>query len=338
MNIQFTGMTNIVYFKAPLTANFELETLGATPSDTIKSEYTALVAVEGEFEDSKSNKHSFTPERFETIVAHTNRAIDSGTVVPVCADHQKDTKNVLGSIDGKAFTKIVTAEDLPNPKSAHLIGKVGLFLSGVKVIAQKGIDSLKSGIKSVSMGLNLDPNEHRIMELSLVPIPAIPNMGLFSKAFIKNFLVAKFGIPSIDAAITWEEMEATNKSVDALQEEYQDLCNKLWILLQNVYTKEDLEIDSPDTLLKIIYTLLNGFSMKVIDMLGLTDIMNQMNGMAEASGQQMTPGMQKADAAVATQDMAAGGQVTGQRNYKRNSVHQANFGCSGKRRFTRVRR
>jgi hypothetical protein len=97
----------------------------------------------------------------------------------------------------------------------------------------KGIESLKSGVKSVSMGLNLDPKEHRIMELSLVPIPAIPNMGLFHKKVSRTMMANFVGIPDSTQALTWEDLDAENKSIDDLQEQYTDLTLKLWQLLSN---------------------------------------------------------------------------------------------------------
>ena len=333
---------NIAYFKAPATANFELETLGSLGSTPLKDEYTALVAVEGIFKDSKDQEHNFTPERLNTIVEHTNRAIESGNDLPVCADHHKDMDNVLGKVNGNAFTKIVTAEDLPNKKSAHLIGKLGLFLGGVKVQAEKGLNALRSGIKSVSMGLNLDPNEHRIMELSLVPIPAIPSMGLFHKKLARAMVARFAGIPSTDTAVTWEELDASNETIDDLQSDYQELCNKLWTLLQNVFSNEDLEIDSPDILLKLIYTQLNGFSLKVIDLLGLTQTMNSLNGVGDPNNpmSKETPDSANQMNSAVSQDMATAGMATGSPEralYKRSHRNKANFACGGaKKRYRRV--
>jgi hypothetical protein len=250
--------------------------------------------------------------------------------------------NVLGKVNGNAFTKIVTAEDLPNKKSAHLIGKLGLFLGGVKVQAEKGLNALRSGIKSVSMGLNLDPNEHRIMELSLVPIPAIPSMGLFHKKLARAMVARFAGIPSTDTAVTWEELDASNETIDDLQSDYQELCNKLWTLLQNVFSNEDLEIDSPDILLKLIYTQLNGFSLKVIDLLGLTQTMNSLNGVGDPNNpmSKETPDSANQMNSAVSQDMATAGMATGSPEralYKRSHRNKANFACGGaKKRYRRV--
>jgi hypothetical protein len=323
---------NIAYFKAPTSrANFELGQVLVT-GVPIKDEYTALVATEGKFTDSTDVEHEFTPERLQTIVEHTNKAIDSGTVVPVCADHKKDIPNTIGSISGRAFTKIITPEDLPNQNSQHLVGKLGMFLSGVKVAAAKGIEALKSGVKSVSMGLNLDPNEHRIMELSLVPIPAIPNMGLFHKKVLKAMSsTANFsGIPDSGNAVTWDELEANDQAIDDLQDEYNEICQKLWLLLKNAYDNDGINIDSPEVLLQLIYSQLNGFSVKIIELLGLTSLMQQMNQTAQAGA------MAPQDQAAQTQAQLQGGAESGmtipqlqqQTTYKRGSNKLAQFNLS----------
>jgi hypothetical protein len=326
---------NIAYFKAPASrANFELGQVlvSGTP---IKDEYTALVATEGKFTDSTDVEHDFSVERLNTIVEHTNRAIDSGTVVPVCADHKKDIPNTIGSINGRAFTKVITEADLPNQNSKHLVGKLGMFLSGVKVAAAKGIEALRSGVKSVSMGLNLDPNEHRIMELSLVPIPAIPNMGLFHKKVSKAMTANFSGIPDSGNAVTWDELDANDQAIDDLQDEYNEICQKLWLLLKNAYDNDAINIDSPEVLLQLIYSQLNGFSVKIIELLGLTQLMQQMNQQAQAGV------MTQQDQAAQTQSQLQGGAESGmtipqlqqQTTYKRgtNKLAQFNLSTTGKK-------
>lgn len=318
--------TNIAYFKAPASkANFELgQVLSGSP---VKDEYTALVATEGKFTDSTDVEHDFSAERLNTIVEHTNRAIDSGTVVPFCADHKKDIPNTIGSISGRAFTKVITSADLPNQNSQHLVGKLGMFLSGVKVAAAKGIEALRSGVKSVSMGLNLDPNEHRIVELSLVPIPAIPNMGLFHKKVSKAMTANFAGIPDSSNAVTWDELDANDQQIDDLQDDYNDICQKLWMLLKNAYDNDGVNIDTPEVLLQLIYSQLNGFSMKVIDLLGLTALMQQANQQAQPAA------LSPQDQAAQTQGQLQGGAESGmtipqmqqQTTYKRGTNKLAQF-------------
>lgn len=329
----------IAYFKAPAssTANFEFQVMSGSP---LKDEYTALVATEGKFTDSTDVEHDFSAERLNTIVEHTNRAIDSGTVVPVCADHNKDISNTIGSISGRAFTKLITETDLPNINSRHLIGKLGMFLSGVKVVATKGVEALRSGVKSVSMGLNLDPNEHRIMELSLVPIPAIPNMGLFHRKVAKAMSANFSGIPDSSNAVTWDELDASDQQINDLQEEYNEVCQKLWMLLKNAYDNDAINIDTPEVLLQLIYSQLNGFSMKVIDLLGLTALMQQANSMAQPAP------MTAQDQAMQTQQQLQGGAEAGmtvpqmqqQTTYKRGTKKLAQFANCAPKKYVRAKR
>lgn len=232
----------------------------------------ALVAVEGSFKDSEGRPHDFSTDRLSTIADHTNKALDLGVTIPVCTDHKKEFDKTVGGLgdSAKAYTKVIEEQDLPNPRAKHLLGKVGLFLDDVVIKAKHAIDQVKQGVvTSVSMGLNLDPQDHRIVELSLVPIPAIPNMGLFA-----------FGMNSIGEgnAFTWEELETSEQSLDDLRDEYDDLSENLWRLLYNIYTSESADITDMLTLKQYVYTAINGFGIRVIDMLGLTEIEAQSGG------------------------------------------------------------
>lgn len=227
----------------------------------------ALVAVEGTFKDSDGRPHEFSEDRLSTIAAHTNTALETGVTVPVCVDHKKEFDKTVGGLgdNASAYTKVIEESDLPNPRAKHLLGKVGLFLDDVVIKARHAIDQVKQGVvTSVSMGLNLDPKDHRIVELSLVPIPAIPNMGLFA-----------FGTPDNtgeDTAFTWEELETSQQTLDELRDEYGELTEKLWKLLDNIYTSESAEITDLMVLKQYVYTALNGFSLRVLDVLGLTSV------------------------------------------------------------------
>lgn len=220
----------------------------------------ALVAVEGEFKDSKGRSHIFTSEKLNKIVEFTNRALQKGQTIPVCLDHNKTVENTVGSLDPEssfAYTKIVTEEDLPNPKATHLLGKLGLFVDHVVIKSKNAIEKVLEGVTGVSMGLNLDPADFRIVELSLVPIPAIPNMGLFA---LDN---------NVANAYTWEDLETNTSALEDLEDQYKDLTDKLWTLIKNIYNDEELDIPDLDTLKSYVYNALNGFSLRMIELLGL---------------------------------------------------------------------
>ncbi|MGL5923802.1 MAG: hypothetical protein ACRC32_12910 [Chroococcidiopsis sp.] len=203
----------------------------------------------------------FSSDRLTTIAESTNAALEKGTVIPLCTDHKKEFGTTVGSIEGRAYTKTIEESDLPNRKATHLIGKLGLFFNDVSIKARDAAEKVRDGIvTSVSMGLNLDPKDHRIVELSLVPIPAIPNMGLFSMLDATK-----------ENAVTWEDLESSQQTLDDMREEYEELTESLWSLLNNVYTNEAIDITNIDTLKQYVLNALNGFSVRTIDMLGLTD-------------------------------------------------------------------
>lgn len=269
----------------------------------------ALVAVEGSFRDSNGVPHTFAPDRLETIADYTNKALDSGIPVPVCTDHNKTVENTVGNVEGRAYTKVIEEADLPNAKAAHLVGKLGLFLDNVAIKSQNAIEKVKNGIvTSVSMGLNLDKNDHRIMELSLVPIPAIPNMGLFS-----------FGVENDNNIFTWEDYEYNERSLDELKEEYDNLQEKLWTILNNIYTSDVIDIEDVATLQQYVYNALNGFSIRIVDLLGL-------NQATQAPIEQA--GVETADqqlAASQTQYNDVASASPGNARYSRSPRYTANF-------------
>jgi hypothetical protein len=228
------------------------------------------------------------------IADHTNIAIDRGNSIPVCQDHNKTVGSTVGAVEGYAYTKPIEASDLPNQKSTHLLGKLGLFLEDVHIKASDAVSKVAQGlVNSVSMGLNLDPSEHRIMELSLVPIPAIPNMGLF-----RHKSSAEFGGIDSDTAssqaFTWDDLEADSLAMEELRTEYDELTEQLWTILENIYTSDAVNITDVNVLKQYVYSALNGYSIRVLDLLGLndaaspegTDPMGQIGTMTAAGAQQ----------------------------------------------------
>lgn len=237
---------------------------GDTQSNTDGITKKALVCVEGTFNDSANRPHTFSQSRLESIAEATNAALDKGAVIPVCLDHQKNIINTVGEIEGSAYTKIIETDDLPNKKATHLLGKLGLFMDGVVVKAQEIVDKISSGVaKSVSMGLNLDPNDPRIVELSLVSIPAIENMALMSK--YNN--TASF-------AMDWESLDKDKEQLDDKEEEYEDLCDDLWTILNNIYSSADSSMVG-SRLNEFIKQALDGFNIRVFKLLNVAMVEGQ---------------------------------------------------------------
>lgn len=281
-----TYNNSIVHFR-PIT-EFSEEQWGSfsTGVNNVNLIKTALIAVEGTFKDSNSTPHVFTSDRLNKIADFTNKALETGNIIPVCLDHNKSVHTTVGRLgeNAAAFTKVIEEQDLPNPKARHLLGKVGLFLSDVVIQTFDAVEKVANKIvTSVSMGLNLDPADHRVMELSLVPIPAIPHMGLFKKGDV--------GISddSLNNAFTWEDLEGASQTLEIIKDDYDDLTEKLWTLLNNIYTSEVADISDIDGTKTYVTTALNGFSLRLLDVLGLAD----------------NSTVQGADATGGTQDMSS---------------------------------
>lgn len=322
-----TSRSQISYFNTGLnySANFftnaDVEGSATSNADEVIAK-KALVVYEGSFKDSNSREHSFDVDRLNTIVENTNKALDTGVNIPLCTDHKKEFNSTVGNVEGHAYTKVIEPEDLPNPKAQHLVGKLGLFLDNVVVKAKDAVESVRKNIvTSVSMGLNLDPNDHRIMELSLVPIPAIPNMGLFKAA----------GLGSDDSnAFTWEDLEKTDQTLDDMQEEYSNLTDSLWTILNNIYTSESIDISDLNTLKQYVYNALNGFSMRTIDLLGLTDV-------PDASGMPQDAGTLTADQSAQMQQIQAQ-DLTSQSQPQQQAVYSRKFKSSKIAQFSKYSR
>ena len=138
------------------------------------------------------------------------------------------------------------------------------------------------------------------------------------------------GIPDSGNAVTWDELEANDQAIDDLQDEYNEICQKLWLLLKNAYDNDAINIDSPEVLLQLIYSQLNGFSVKIIELLGLTSLMQQINQTAQAGA------MAPQDQAAQTQAQLQGGAESGmtipqlqqQTTYRRGTNKLAQFNLS----------
>jgi hypothetical protein len=320
---------SVFYGTGCVNANF-FSNMGSSEPSVIKK---ALVAVEGTFEDSVGNTHTFTKAKLDTISNHTNRALSSGTVIPVCKDHVKTVDNTVGKISGSSVVRPVTAEDLPNSSAHHLIGKNGLFFDGVAISDIDAATKVAAGtVTSVSMGLSLDPNDNRIMELSLVPIPAIPNMGLFSapeNKAISNFSDNFFS----DQALTWDDLESEQTNLDDLREEFDGLTDNLWALLNNIYNNDVVSITDVSTLQQYVFTALNGFGVRVVDMLGISEMAQQE---AESTNEVGTLDAAGAQAMTDSQVLgvsAGGGNVAG---YKSGRLTASFRAANAKRQVRRL--
>lgn len=180
----------------------------------------ALLLVEGTHKDNKGVVHEFPVQRIQRLVDNTNTAIAQGYEVPFMADHSKELLSSvghlkrLGGLASNLECRVITAQDLPNPKMQHLLGKLGAF---AKVAVKNRVDDVKKGlIKLLSPGVDL-LNE-RIAEVSAVAFPAIHGPALFAAQFSLDYDEAK------------EQAEAIKKQ----RNQAQDCFNILFSVLQSI--------------------------------------------------------------------------------------------------------
>ena len=131
--------------------------------------------------DSRKVSHDFPPDKVIKLVENTNKHFETTEIgIPVLTEHQKNVNNVVGFIESPLEAKVITEEYTKgNPKLKHLLGRIGVFVNDVKIKSSEIIEKMNQGLaKSVSAGIDLD--SFSIKELSLVALPAIPNVSLYS--------------------------------------------------------------------------------------------------------------------------------------------------------------
>ena len=215
----------------------------------------ALVFVEGEHTDSNKRTHFFSKDRIHRIVANTNEFFNQGRRIPFQLDHKKDQNNNIGDVESEFYTKTITAEDLPNPRHTHLLGKLGVFVDNVvakgKEVVQKVIDRK---ISTLSPGI--DPATESFIEVSATPIPAIVGPSLFSKngdeddniiLFESSFL----GETSVQSkkpkaqkgkAFSFEQLKELNKNMNEVRKEYTEVSDGLFKILSDIRSSSEEEL------------------------------------------------------------------------------------------------
>lgn len=215
----------------------------------------ALLFVEGDHTDSNQRGHQFPEDRVHKLVRNTNAWFESGGFIPLLLDHNKSATAVVGSLDAPLEMKVLTEQDiapLPNAnRLGHLVGRLGVFCNAVSLKAQEAIDCFqKNWVKSVSPGIDLATDT--IRELSLVATPAIAGLSLFSAAErgLTHFaafsettsgdakevatLKRKYEMPRT-TALSLSDALAQQKVLSDKREEYDELCEMLWQVLENIY-------------------------------------------------------------------------------------------------------
>lgn len=248
---------NLAHFSVPLAANTD-------NSELIRK---CLVFYEGDHTDNNNRTHSYPKNRVLTLVDNTNEFLDSGDSIPVLFDHKKTTSNTVGAITGSLEARNITEEDieeLGNPKLRNLVGKLGVFCDSVSLRAKKAITSFTENlVKTVSPGIDFQSDVLR--ELSIVPIPAITGLALYS-----HFNEEEDNKSS--NAITFEDALKEEESLDEIREEYEHLTDTLWKVICNIHCASRETLGESDPAL-YIYQALDDFGMQVANLLELPDPM-----------------------------------------------------------------
>jgi hypothetical protein len=224
----------------------------------------ALVMVEGKHKDSHGKVHNFSRERIQRIVSNTNQYLESGGRVPWQQDHNKDQRSNIGDLEGSLELKVITRDDLPDQRAKHLVGKLGVFASE---LVAKGADVCKQilakRIKTLSPGI--DVIDDIIREISATPVPAIAGLSTFKRA---DRAQASF------TALTWDEAEQDQKGMDAIEEEFEQLSDTFWDLIESIQQagEEDLQGSDPR---ELQLQAIDEFALRIESLLGLNQQQEQ---------------------------------------------------------------
>lgn len=199
----------------------------------------ALVMVEGSHTDSKKRKHVFDKERILRFAANTNAFLEQGGRVPWQTDHAKTQGANLGDLEGELYPEMITAENLPNPKLKHLIGKLGLFTDELIARGKTAVQDVLDGkIKTLSPGIDLATDT--IREISATPTPAIVGLSTFKRAeAAEREAIARF-------ALTMQEAEAEDQDYNAMKEEFEELSERFWRVVSDIGNAPPEEFEGED--------------------------------------------------------------------------------------------
>jgi hypothetical protein len=242
--------SKIVHFEtAPLSAEFT-EANGAI--------YTSgLVLVEGAHTDSKQRPHVFSAERVKRIVENTNKLLQQGARLPLLTDHQKTQDTTIGDVEGLLEARVITADDIKDPKYTNLIGKFGAFANQIAIKASKAVNQYKDRLLStVSPGIDIVSDS--IREISCTSTPAIVGLSLF-KGYDNE---ATF-------ALTFDDLEQQGDQIDQIKVQYDSETEKLWVVLTSILTADEEALGDQDQS-ELIEKALDDFENRVLEVLGVT--------------------------------------------------------------------
>lgn len=101
-------MTKLIHFDSGFIDNSNYST---NDDGTVTT--GGLILVEGTHTDSKKKVHTFSRNRLFKIAENTNALFDSGATIPVLDNHNKSTKDTLGSLESGVRLEVITEDNLP---------------------------------------------------------------------------------------------------------------------------------------------------------------------------------------------------------------------------------
>lgn len=262
----------------------------------MKKEYrlskSALVFVEGQHKDNKHRVHIFDKDRIEDLVSKTNQFLAQGGRVPFQRDHNKTQEYNLGDIESDFYTEILTADNLPDPKYKHLIGRLGVFVDNVVAKGKAAVDAvLSKSIRTLSPGI--DPILGIFAEVSATPLPAIVGPALFSQFnFDENdssgylmFEAMEASSPVTDPvvpasrndipikAVSFDDLYSGREKKNVLEKEYFNLVGDLFTILTSLTSMSDEELVSKeiDNPIQASYDAMQYALEELEEMFGLTE-------------------------------------------------------------------
>lgn len=223
--------TSLVYFKSK-------------DEDTLE----ALAFYEGSHIDSQGNAHLVPPEIIKALADKSNDLLTQ-TDIPILTEHTKSPDNIRGVIkDANSFiARPIDASDVRrNPKLSSALGKLGLFVSNIKLTDEKLLNNIKNGIgKAISLGI--DFKNQLVRELSFVTVPALNLASVFNSDSELTYLIADTKTTKTSnfmetTAVTLEEALQTNEDDEQLKSEAIELLCTFLAVIENISSMGDEDL------------------------------------------------------------------------------------------------
>jgi len=253
--------------------------LGLTPASFAEEDQEdgvlikeALLMIEGNHHDSQKRPHTFSQERLRDLVEKTNAFLRAGGRIPWQKDHDKTQSANIGDLEGELEIRIITENDLPNPRLRKLVGKLGAFgqlvAKGEDIVAQV----MSGRIKTLSPGIDVATNT--IKEISATPQPAIVGLSIFRQ----HNSDARF-------SLTWDDAEEEQTQIDELKEQYEEITEKFWEIVTCISQADESTLMGEDPAM-LVEDAIGGLSDRLAELLGLDGGEDAPDGYPGMSGMQ----------------------------------------------------